>query len=75
MRFLYVPDLRERGIKYSRQHLDRLIRAGKFPAPVKPGTGGFNAWIEDEIEAYQRACVAERDAKVASTAEAASASP
>jgi prophage regulatory protein len=65
MRFLYLPDLRERGIKYSRQHIDRLIKAGKFPAPVKPGAGGLNAWIDDEVDAYQKACIADRDAKAA----------
>jgi prophage regulatory protein len=65
MRFLYLPDLRDRGIRYSRQHIDRLIKAGKFPAPIKPGTGGLNAWVETEIDDYQKACVAERDAKSA----------
>jgi prophage regulatory protein len=62
MRFLSDADLRERGIKFSRQHRDRLIKAGKFPKPVKPG-GGVNAWVEDEIDAYQKRVIAERDAK------------
>jgi prophage regulatory protein len=65
MRFLYPEDLRARGILYSRQHLHRLIKAGIFPAPIKPGSGGHNAWVEDEIDAYQKARVAERDAKTA----------
>jgi prophage regulatory protein len=64
MRFLYPEDLRARGIKYSRQHLHRLIKAGIFPAPIKPGTGGHNAWLESEIEAYQQGRVAERDARL-----------
>jgi prophage regulatory protein len=63
MRFLYPEDLRALGITYSRQHLHRLIKAGIFPAPVKPGTGGLNAWIDSEVEAYQQSRVAERDAK------------
>jgi prophage regulatory protein len=62
MKFLSRTDLRDRGITFSRQHLDRLIKAGQFPAPVKPG-GGVNAWIDNEIDDYQAACVAARDAK------------
>jgi predicted DNA-binding transcriptional regulator AlpA len=63
MKFLSNADLRERGIKFSRQHRDRLIKAGKFPAPVKPGGGGHNAWIEAEIDAYQEKVISERNAK------------
>jgi prophage regulatory protein len=63
MKFLNDTDLRARGINFSRQHRDRLIKAGRFPKPVKPGTGatGANAWVETEIEAYQKARIAERD--------------
>ena len=68
MRFLYPEDLHARGIRYSRQHLHRLIKAGIFPAPVKPGSGGLNAWIEEEIDAYQRARIAARDEKRANEA-------
>jgi predicted DNA-binding transcriptional regulator AlpA len=67
MKFLNDADLRDRGIRFSRQHRDRLIRAGKFPRPVKPG-GGVNAWIEAEIDEYQQRLVAERDAKRAGKA-------
>ncbi len=65
MKFLFDADLRERGIKFSRQHRDRLIKAGKFPRPVKPGSdpNGTNAWIDTEIDAYQQRCVADRNAK------------
>jgi predicted DNA-binding transcriptional regulator AlpA len=69
MKFLNDADLRARGIKFSRQHRDRLIRAGKFPKPVKLGTGatGVNAWLEGEIEEYQKARIAERDAQLNKT--------
>ena len=65
MKFLFDADLRARGIRFSRQHRDRLIKAGKFPKPVKPGgdLNGANAWIESEIDEYQQSCVAARDAK------------
>jgi predicted DNA-binding transcriptional regulator AlpA len=65
MKFLSHADLRARGINFSRQHRDRLIKAGKFPVPVKPGCG-VNAWIEAEIDEYQQRLVAERDARRAS---------
>jgi prophage regulatory protein len=66
MNFLNNADLRARGIKFSRQHRDRLIKAGKFPKPVKLGTGatGVNSWLESEIEEYQKARIAQRDAQL-----------
>jgi predicted DNA-binding transcriptional regulator AlpA len=65
MKFLFDANLRDRGIKFSRQHRDRLIKAGRFPKPVKPGgdRNGANAWVDSEIDAYQQSCVAVRDAK------------
>lgn len=61
MRMLDLSDLREKGIKFSRQHIHRLVKANKFPAPVKIGDNR-NAWVETEIEAYLTARVAKRDA-------------
>lgn len=61
MRMLDVSDLREKGIKFSRQHLHRLIRAGKFPRPAKLGEN-TNAWPEREIDQYIEARIKERDA-------------
>jgi prophage regulatory protein len=63
MKFLSHADLRARGINFSRQHRDRLIKAGKFPPPVKPGGGGVNAWVEEEIDEYQKKVISERNAK------------
>jgi prophage regulatory protein len=57
-------DLRDRGIKYSRQHIHRLIKRGLFPRPVKIGAG-TNAWLENEIDQYLQDRSAERDAKAA----------
>ena len=34
-RLLDRKDLRDRGIKYSRVHLDRLVKAGRFPKPIQ----------------------------------------
>ena len=41
-------ELRRRfGIGFSRQHIYRLQRAGKFPLRRK--IGNLNMWLEDEI--------------------------
>jgi prophage regulatory protein len=60
MRMLSIPDLHDRGIKFSRQHLRRLVASGKFPKPVKIGEN-TNAWPESEIDAYLKDCVRKRD--------------
>ncbi len=56
-----LEGLRAKGIDFHRTHLDRLIRAGKFPRPIKIGENR-NAWIEDEVDAHILAKRAERDA-------------
>lgn len=64
MRLLSFPELKsEKGIKYSRSHIFRLVKAKKFPAPVKPsGTPyGVNAWVDNEIDAHLEARAAERE--------------
>lgn len=55
MRFLTYDELKTKGISYSRPHLWRLIRAGKFPPPIK-GLGQQNVWSEPDVDAV----VAER---------------
>ena len=63
MRFLSYEDLRARGIRFSKMHIHRLVRAGKFPRPVKLGMGAnaANAWPEHEIDAWSKNRVADRD--------------
>jgi prophage regulatory protein len=66
-RFFSYDDLRARGIKYSRVHLRRMEKAGSFPAHVKLGAGNevqtSIAWLVDEVEAWEAARIAARDAK------------
>jgi len=50
-----------KGVNYSRAHLFRLIRAGKFPAPIKLGENR-NAFVETEVDAWIEQRVVERDA-------------
>ena len=49
MRFLTYDDLELKGIDYSKEHLWRLIKAKRFPPPIK-GLGPQNKWTEEEID-------------------------
>jgi prophage regulatory protein len=60
MRFLNHDGLKEKGITYSRPQIWRLIKAGRFPPPVK-GLGNQNVWPEPEIDAVIAKRLAERD--------------
>jgi prophage regulatory protein len=51
MKVLVFRDLRDRGIPWSRQHIHRLVKAGKFPAPFKLGEN-TNAWFENVIDQH-----------------------
>jgi len=60
MKLLNDDDLTERGVEpRSKAQRWRLIKAGKFPRPIKIGTR--NLWPEDEIDAFIKARIAERD--------------
>lgn len=39
-------------IPYSRTHVWRLVRAGKFPAPLKLSKNGRSAWRSDEVNEW-----------------------
>jgi prophage regulatory protein len=47
-------DLRALGISYSRQHLHRLIREGRFPAPVALGPEQYarKAWKSEDVACW-----------------------
>ena len=64
MKLLSIDELRPvKGIPYSKPHLWRLIRAGKFPRPIRLGENRI-AFPEHEINAWLESKVAERDAKI-----------
>lgn len=57
---LSYSDLRtKKGIPFSRVHLWRLIRDGKFPKPIELSKSR-SAWIESEIDDWIAAKAAER---------------
>jgi prophage regulatory protein len=62
IRFIAWPELEPR-VPYTRQHLSRLERAGKFPKRVRVGNNqsGRVAWVASEVDAWFAARVAERD--------------
>lgn len=59
---LAFPDLKAKGIPFTRQHLHRLIKRGRFPPPLKLGVG-TNRWIEDEIDQWLAERAMDRDAR------------
>jgi prophage regulatory protein len=61
MRVLSLPELKSvKGIKFSRQHIHRLVAAGKFPAPIKLGQN-TNGWVEREVDEYLSSRITARD--------------
>jgi len=59
LRILMRRDLRERkGIRYSRQHIDRLVKEGKFPPPdgkTADSPTAPNWWWETTIDRHLKA--------------------
>jgi prophage regulatory protein len=49
MTFLHYKDLKRKGVPFSRVHVGRMVKEGRFPKPVKLGEKE-NCWIESEIE-------------------------
>jgi prophage regulatory protein len=52
--------LRERGIPFSRTHLARLERDGRFPRRVRISARRIG-WLSDELDEFLQARAAERD--------------
>jgi predicted DNA-binding transcriptional regulator AlpA len=63
VRLIDAKGLKEKyGIDYSDTHLDRMIKAGRFPKHVQFIKGrSKKLWNEDEIAALAAALLAQRD--------------
>jgi prophage regulatory protein len=61
MRVLRFPEVRAR-VGYSRMHINRLERAGKFPKRVRLGPNSVG-WVEDEVETWLAQKIAARDSE------------
>ena len=63
MRLLTFKQLKtEKGHPYTREHTRRLVKAGKFPEPIKVGDNR-RAWVEDEYDAHLQRLAAQRATK------------
>ncbi len=62
-RILSYEDLKDKGIKFSRQWIVQLIKAGKFPRSVKLGESHVG-FIEEEIDAWIEGLIQQRDEAV-----------
>jgi prophage regulatory protein len=61
MKLIDARGLKEKGLDYSDTHRTRLIRAGRFPKPIKLGPHSKLHWSEQEIDDLIAAKLAERD--------------
>jgi len=62
VKILSPQDLKTvKGIRFSRQHLHRLVKRGLFPKPIKLGAA-TNGWLESEIDAWIASRAASREA-------------
>jgi len=57
-RLIGYRDFKSKGITYTRQHISKLVKEKKFPAPFKPNGSerGQNAWFEHAIDQHLEAC-------------------
>jgi predicted DNA-binding transcriptional regulator AlpA len=62
MRVLGYGDLKQKGIRFSRQWIAKLVARGEFPAPIKLGEQSVG-FIENEVDEWIAARIRERDAK------------
>jgi prophage regulatory protein len=56
-----LPGLRQRGIRWSKQHIGRLERLEEFPRRVKVGSNTSD-WVEEEIDDWIARKIRARDA-------------
>ena len=60
-RVLSYSDLQtEKGVRFSRQWIRKLVKQGKFPKPVKIGEASIG-FIETEVDAWIEGLIAQRD--------------
>jgi len=62
-RLLTYDELRDHGVPYTRQHLDNLERAGKFPKRVAIGEFRIG-WVEQEVDDYIEAKISARSKRI-----------
>jgi prophage regulatory protein len=68
MRVLGYGELKQKGIRFSRQWIAKLVARGEFPAPIRLGEQSV-AFVESEIDDWLARRVHERDAKPVQSAD------
>jgi prophage regulatory protein len=68
IRAIREPAVLDRTGFGSKQHLRQQIAAGLFPRPIRIGPKAV-AWVEGEVDAWLRARIADRGARIAAHAE------
>lgn len=63
MRVLSATEVAQK-VPFTTRHIERLVKAGEFPRPIKLG-GRRVSWIEEEVDRYIEGLVAVRDQKTA----------
>ena len=53
MKILRFKSLADKGINYSRQHIDRLEKQGRFPQRRRLGNNSVG-WVESEVDEFLR---------------------
>jgi predicted DNA-binding transcriptional regulator AlpA len=66
MRVLGYGDLKEKGIRFSRQWIAKLVARGEFPAPIKLGEQSV-AFVEAEVDDWLARRIRDRDENPVST--------
>lgn len=63
MQLVGFEELRDIGIPFSTQHLNRLIKAGHFPPAIKlgPARNSRKAWLKDDLDHWLAGRIAARD--------------
>lgn len=67
MQLLRINAVAER-VEFHPVHVRRLVKAGKFPAPIRLGENRV-AWIESEIDQWLEVKLQERNAALKESAE------
>jgi prophage regulatory protein len=60
IRVLSINQLADKGVRFSRAHIYRLIKQGSFPRPIRLGAQRIG-FIEFEIDAWIQSKISNRD--------------
>lgn len=62
-RLIGYEDLKECGVPYHKAHVQRLVKQGRFPRPVRLNGGqrGRALFVAEEVDAFVSGVIAARD--------------